>query len=166
MQEECDDERESLGLRSGGDPGLNVRSDMWKEEITTGQMEVQLGMDMLRQQHGTSIHPQILKEYMDKYQVKERQINERFLVDVAEALKRGASQCCYWGCSKPDAEKLFKCTGCGIAKYCSKEHQAADWKWEHKYECTRAVPQFFLDEIESDRQRNLAGDYDKVERRG
>jgi pre-rRNA-processing protein TSR4 len=32
---------------------------------------------------------------------------------------------------------LSTCAACGIARYCSKEHQTAHWKSEHKLTCTR-----------------------------
>merc|ERR1712117_989587 len=89
----------------------------------------------------------------------ERALNDEFLADVAGTFKNGASQCCYWGCKKPDVEKLYKCTGCGVVKYCSKNHQVLDWKWEHEFECTKSVPKFLLDEYEANQKRNLAGDY-------
>ena len=35
-------------------------------------------------------------------------------------------------------EKLKKCTGCGTVYYCSRDHQAKDWK-AHKKECAYYV---------------------------
>ena len=32
---------------------------------------------------------------------------------------------------------LLKCSGCKCVSYCSKEHQVADWKKEHKHECKK-----------------------------
>ena len=94
----------------------------------------------------------------------ERAVNNEFLADVAQTFKKGTSQCCYWGCKQPDSNKLAKCSGCGVVKYCSREHQTLDWKWEHKFECTKAIPKDVLDNIEADRQRNLRGNYDHIDR--
>ena len=51
--------------------------------------------------------------------------------------------CCYNpSCSHPDGKversKMFCCTRCGMANYCSVECQKADWK-EHKELCSTAV---------------------------
>jgi hypothetical protein len=78
-------------------------------------------------------------------------------------LTEGVSHCCYWACANPSPEQLFKCKGCGVVKYCCREHQEQDWKWEHKVECTRSVPQYILDEMQSDKERYLRGDYLKIE---
>ena len=88
----------------------------------------------------------------------------RFLAENDHVMKnQGASQCCYWACKTPngcDGGKLLKCSACGIAKYCCKEHQQLDWKWEHKGECTASLPGWLKEEMEQDRLRNLKGDYD------
>lgn len=44
----------------------------------------------------------------------------------------GAYQCFNIGCSKKGKSK---CSVCGIARYCSKECQKADWKPRHKASC-------------------------------
>lgn len=44
-----------------------------------------------------------------------------------------AENCCH-SCMTEEG-KLKRCTGCGVAKYCSKECQTAHWK-EHKKVCT------------------------------
>ena len=104
------------------------------------------------------------RDLQTELRAKEQKLNERFLADVDKTMNEGASQCCYYACANPAVEKLYKCAGCGIAKYCSKKHQKLDWQWEHKLECTKSTPQFVLDEIQSDRERHLRGDYDRIER--
>jgi hypothetical protein len=102
---------------------------------------------------------------MNGNKLDERKINERFLSENDEFLKNeGADQCCYWACKTPNGReeqdlKLMTCTGCGIVKYCCKEHQKLDWKWEHKGECTLNLPEFLKQEIALDREKNLKGDY-------
>ena len=164
VREECDAERRELGLRCGGDPRLNARAEKWEAEISEAQLQGRLKGDLLRMRSGGRPSPSEWSEMMKELKTKENALNKRFLADVETTFDEGASQCCYWACAKPGADKLYKCSGCGIAKYCSKEHQALDWKWEHKVECTKSVPQFFLDEIKSDRERHLNGDYEKVEK--
>lgn len=168
MREEVDEERSTLGLRPGGDPRINERAEYWAEFIQDKQLQLRLENDINIQQYGKDYNetvPEIWEEMVRKKVVEEREINDRFLADVQRTFDEGASECCYWACtSQPKATKLLRCSGCIVAKYCSKKCQQLDWQWEHKGECTANVPQFVLDEIESDRQRNLRGDYDLIER--
>ena len=87
-----------------------------------------------------------------------------FLPEVDDVKSRGVSQCCYWACKTPtgigEEKKLLKCTGCGIAKYCCKEHQKLDWSWEHKGECTVNLPAWFVAEMEQERLDNINGNYE------
>mmetsp|Transcript_12542 Transcript_12542/g.35884 ORF Transcript_12542/g.35884 Transcript_12542/m.35884 type:complete len:146 (-) Transcript_12542:19-456(-) len=117
--------------------------------------------DESRANTGTA-NPLEWRALVREFKEKERKLNDEFLADVVKTFEEGASQCCYYACANPAVETLYKCVGRGIAKYCSKKHQALDWKWEHKVECTKSMPQFVLDEIESDRERNVRGDYDKL----
>lgn len=167
MKEEVDEEREMLGLRPGGDPRINKKAEEWADFIQEKQLQLRLEVDINRQRYGNNLltdAPDVWEEMGRKNSIMEREINDRFLAIVQRTLDEGASECCYWACSTPAAEKLLRCSGCRVAKYCSKEHHALDWKWEHKGECSQNVPQFVLDEIASDRQRNLDGDYSLVER--
>ena len=166
LKEEADSERLRVGLRPAGDPMLNRRSAQWKEFITDKQMEQTLQRELLIQKYGKNharTHPQHWIELTNKLGKQEKEINDRFLPEVDEIKKRGASQCCYWRCTSPtgmaELRKLSKCAGCGIAKYCCKEHQLLDWKWEHKGECTKNLPDWLVAEYERDRVCNLAGDY-------
>jgi len=154
-QDDCDAERERLSLRCGGDARLNERAERWKVRVTGMLLEVHMKIKDIGGM------PMGLKLEMKR---GERELNDEFLADVSQTFKDGASQCCYYGCEMPDAKTLSKCAGCGVVKYCCKEHQTLDWKWEHKFECTSKVPKFVLEEIESDRQRNLRGIYDNTER--
>lgn len=167
LKEEGDDARSELGLRDSGDPRLNERARYWTDFIISENMQKKMKVESLIQKYGRdhgSTHPQHWHGLTREWGAEERQINDRFLAENDDVIRnKGASQCCYWACETPsgaDGKKLLKCTGCGIAKYCCKEHQALDWRWEHKGECTLAVPDWFKQEIEQDRQRNLNGDYE------
>ena len=160
LKEEADEERRSLGLRPGGDPRINDLADHWYATIMKEQMEAKRKFGEL----GDRADPFDRMDLMKELKANEKKLNDRFLADVDKAMSEGASQCCYYACANPAVETLYSCSGCGIVKYCSKKHQALDWKWEHKVECTKSIPQFVLDEIQSDRERHLRGDYDKIER--
>ena len=166
LKDEVDIERQSLGLRDGGDPMLNERSEEWREYIQGKQMESQLGIDLLNHKYGkdhAKTHPQHGMQFMNQMKEGEREINGRFLSEVDKVKKQGATRCCYWACNTPsglgEGETLLRCTGCGIAKYCCKEHHRLDWKWEHKGECTVNLPGWLNAEMEQDRVRNMNGDY-------
>lgn len=171
QKEEADEERMRLGLRPAGDPHLDERVERWKNFTMEKLMESRLKLDHIRMMYGENhmdTHPEKYDEYVQGLKAGERVINESFLKENDEIFqKEGASQCCYWNCKTPDGivdsdgkkKKLMKCAGCGIAKYCCKEHQKLDWFWEHKGECTKNIPNFIKEDIASDRLRNLAGDY-------
>ena len=161
-----DEERHGLGLRLGGDPRLNERSARWHQYIVEKQMCSKPQHETLIARYGKDhavTHPEHWQKFVRDSKAEEKEINDRFLTENDEIQqKKGTSQCCYWACETPDGRQdkaLLKCTGCGIVKYCCKDHQKLDWTWEHKGECTTNLPQFFKNDIEEDRQRNLSGDY-------
>ena len=47
-QDDCDEERERLSLRSGGDKRLNERSEKWKTRIMSMQMEARMKVERLQ----------------------------------------------------------------------------------------------------------------------
>ena len=169
LRDEVNDERARLLLRPGGAPSINERADKWQEYICEKQLLLRLKGDNLRSQYGGDTDdPEFLDEWrkmMNGNKLDEREINERFLSENDEFLKNeGANQCCYWACKTPNGREeqefqLMTCTGCGIVKYCCKEHQKLDWKWEHRGECTLNLPEFLKKEIALDREKNLKGDY-------
>lgn len=179
LRQEVDEERENLGLRPGGDPCLNKKAEKWHNFIAAKQIEAKHEVKLLREKYGenvTQTNPKAWMEFQQSANADERKINDRFLKEVQETMDAGASQCCYWACKTPNGSsdakegnatstattrntKLLRCAGCGIAKYCCKEHQKLDWGWEHRGECSCQLPKFLVDEMEQDRQRNLQGDY-------
>ena len=166
LKDEADEERSRLGLRPGGDPRLNARAEEWGNLTKDMLFAFDLKRDLIIQKYGKNhgqTHPEHWQKLCRELAVDERALNDRFLAETDELFaNQGASQCCYWDCKTPDGQennKLFKCTGCGIAKYCCKEHQKLDWAWEHKGECTANVPDFFKREMEQNREMNLRGDY-------
>ena len=61
---------------------------------------------------------------------------------VQMAVLPRCTACAYYKCAiewtgthASTGVELLTCTGCGIARYCSKECQRKDWRWEHKAEC-------------------------------
>jgi MYND finger len=146
IKEDADEEREELGLRMSGIESLDERAQKWSDLTQEALLVSQLQEDNMRFRYGEN------HAVTDPQHCREPQINDEFLQDTPKV-----SQCCYWACDQPNAEKLLQCSGCRIAKYCCKEHQKKDWKWEHKGECR--LPQFLADEFAEARQRNLSGDY-------
>mmetsp|Transcript_27241 Transcript_27241/g.31147 ORF Transcript_27241/g.31147 Transcript_27241/m.31147 type:complete len:344 (+) Transcript_27241:119-1150(+) len=170
LRDEVDDERARLLLRPGGAPSINERADRWQECISEKQLLARLELDHLRLQYGVEAknHPEFnakYREFMDEKKLDQREFNDRFLSENDEFLKNeGANQCCYWACKTTNGREnqdfqLKTCAGCGIVKYCCKEHQKLDWKWEHRGECTSNLPEFLKHEIALDREKNLKGDY-------
>jgi len=160
-------ERSRLGLRRGGDPMLNERSARWKEEVGGKQMYNTIRHEELTIKYGKDharTHPEHWINLGKELKADERELNDRFLSEVDDVKSQGVSQCCYWACKTPtgigEEKKLLKCTGCGIAKYCCKEHQKLDWSWEHKGECTVNLPAWFIAEMEQDRLDNINGSYE------
>lgn len=159
-------ERKLLGLRMGGDPGLNSRSERWSDLVDAEKMKGVLQRDNLNLRYGPDhikTHPQYWVQFMKESKIKEREINDEFLAENDDImLTKGTSQCCYWACTTPsgrDGNPLLRCTGCKIVRYCCKEHQSLDWKFEHKGECTCSLPDWYNEELQRDRERNLRGDY-------
>jgi hypothetical protein len=161
LNEEVQEERDRLGLRSIGDARLNEKSDYWGEIIRDKQMSMMLESESLKRIKQTDpVRFNLLWRQMAAQGKKdERALNDRFLADIAGLQ---ASQCCYWKCQSPSAPKLLLCTGCRIVKYCCAEHQQLDWQWEHKGECR--IPDFLNKEFQEDRARNLAGNYETIDR--
>ena len=59
--------------------------------------------------------------------------------DATSAVTPRTAACCALpGCGAQRSLKL--CAGCQAVKYCSKDHQKADWK-RHKHDCKNAQPQ-------------------------
>lgn len=59
------------------------------------------------------------------------------LSDVTQLV--GVRRSCSWGeCDKVEAfpGDFSRCGRCRVARYCCKEHQAADWRWQHRKTCT------------------------------
>jgi hypothetical protein len=54
---------------------------------------------------------------------------------AAPSAAAACTECAYYACVNPTAPNLSACNRCHVVKYCSKECQTQDWKWEHKYEC-------------------------------
>ena len=65
---------------------------------------------------------------LELYDVKMRKfIREKYGVEI-ESLPLKWSKLC-WNCfAKPEEDELWKCARCRVAKYCSKDCQAQDWK--------------------------------------
>jgi len=159
---EAKEEREVLGLRPAGDPRINRRANKWMHFIKEKQMEQKMEIQLLIRTHGKDhikTAPEHWEAIMARGKKQEKEINNKFLAEVDQTFEDGAVECCYWACKKPDDEKLLRCAGCGINKYCSKEHQRLDWSWEHKGECQMQLPDFIKDEIEQDRLKCKNGDY-------
>jgi hypothetical protein len=118
---------------------------------------------MLYGRNHAQTHPQYWSQLTMEWKIKEREINDEFLAETGDIMQnKGASQCCYWACTTPngrDSQELQRCSGCKLVKYCCKEHQTLDWKFEHKGECTASHPGWYNEGLQQDRERNLRGDY-------
>jgi hypothetical protein len=166
LHEEANAERDHLGLRMAGDPRLNERSQRWSDRVDEENLLKTLQRDNLIMLYGRNhaqTQPQHWRQLTSAWKVKEREINDAFLAETDDIMQRkGVSQCCYWACTTPngsDGQPLLRCSGCKIIKYCCKEHQSLDWKFEHKGECTASMPDWYNEELRQDRERNLRGDY-------
>jgi MYND finger len=161
-RDECDEEREELGLRPGGDRRLTQHSELWGDEVRRRMMLMRSDMEMVRLEKGVDHyqkHPQEWAAKGAELKADERELNDGFLAAVAEVTALGASQCCYWGCDAPDAQELSRCSGCKIVKYCCAEHQKADWTWSHRVECSARVPKLLSTHYATQREAHLRGEY-------
>jgi hypothetical protein len=156
--DDVNEERMRLGLRPGGDPVITHRAQEWSTYIQLKQLGMHEEIKLLALQYGGQIPPHIWSHQNREMNITERDINQEFMQRVTQTLQEGASECCYWACQKPKT-KLFACAGCRIAKYCCKDHQQKDWKWEHRGECYSKLPQFLKEEVTDLRERNLQGDF-------
>ena len=70
--------------------------------------------------------------------VKEGQVifeNEPYMHCVSSSLRDYCCSLCLKKSSSPPSKALLRCSKCGIAHYCSAQHQVADWNNGHKHEC-------------------------------
>jgi hypothetical protein len=65
-------------------------------------------------------------EYFKKKEEEEKEQKKK----EEEEKKKQKKKCCF--CETPDAHN--KCAKCGVARYCDRECQSADWK-EHQKTC-------------------------------
>ena len=118
---------ESCGVSYLNEPTANM------EGVKTFEWFATLGPDM------QSLHSAYDKAFFDEVQHKWAALREKWKRKAAakEALHDTPStKCALPSCDKAEQrDGDFKlCATCKEAKYCSKEHQAADWK-RHKKEC-------------------------------
>ena len=161
-QEAVEMEREDLELQPGGDARVDDFSAKWESKMEEYAFLLSLQRDMAGIQYGPRDlveAAQEMTEQMKHRAVNERSLNDEFFADLKELRTKGASKCCYWACENHSSNKLLVCTGCKFHKYCCKEHQALDWTWEHRAECTVNVPQCVLDDMAAEMERHLSGDY-------
>lgn len=158
-----EEERERLGLRQGGDAHVDRFSEKWVNEVEGKTLQMTLEDDVTRLQYGQDYYaknPHRWNERIKQLSEDERKLNDSLLRELAELKGKGAGSCCYWACKNPSsADRLLTCAGCKFHKYCCREHQALDWKWEHRAECSANVPKVLLDEMEATLAKQLAGDY-------
>jgi hypothetical protein len=128
LHEEVNEEWERMGLRPGGDPRLTGRAKEWMSLIVPKQQEMRLQTEFLASQDvGGTVPPDAWRRLCAERDMVEGKVNDGFMAKLQQTLDEGVSQCCYWACETPRSEKLFKCGGCGLVKYCSKGHQRLDW---------------------------------------
>ena len=113
--------RINFGCRPCGDANLDEVSHVLNKEVYAVQMELRARQEPYE---AKGILAPGLKEWGAAI---ENDINTRY------AIPAECSQCSYYQCGK--TTDLKSCAKCKIVKYCSRECQTADWKYEHKYEC-------------------------------
>jgi hypothetical protein len=77
LQEGCDEERQRLGIRGGGDPRLNERAEYWREFIKEKQLELTLKRDLLIMKYGKDhacTYPEHWMNYKREGEVSEREL--------------------------------------------------------------------------------------------
>lgn len=168
LHDEANSAREAHGLRPVGDLGLDASTWSIKDEVLKAQAVVMDEMAHLKAtgQYGPSWRP------TPAMRAVEDDINRR----MAEPPR--CTACAYYKCTielagDPHTSagvELLTCTGCGIARYCSKECQRKDWRWEHKAECdwdgtlakalAKAAPLRALRAISDDEDDRLQGTVD------
>ena len=115
------EKRAHFRCRPCGDANLDEVSHVLHKEVYASQMEFKARQEPYK---GKGMWAPGLREWAT---ANENDINAR------NAIPAECSQCSYYKCGK--TTDLKSCAKCKIVKYCSRECQTADWKYEHKYEC-------------------------------
>jgi hypothetical protein len=131
LRDEVDDERERLGIRLSGDPGLDQTGGPIGDQLIT-----RFSIDA----HGVPVNDGSSPFSFPASAAAQIPTMNELRVAAAEHKSRTqCTSCAYWACPCPTGVPLTTCSKCKIVKYCGKDCQAADWKWEHKFECTVPV---------------------------
>ena len=121
LHDEANQKRIAAGAREVGDKALNAVSvELWAE-VNAAKIEFR---EKQKPYASTGSWCPGLLEYA---KANEARINAKYAVPPE------CSQCAYFRCGK--SGMLERCSRCHIVKYCSRDCQKADWKWEHKIEC-------------------------------